>query len=230
LSLTSKDLIATFNWDPLLMQAYERASKITRNLPQLAFLHGNVAIGYCENDGVLGWNGHYCRCGEKLTPVDLLYPVKDKNYTSNSFIAKEWKRLGIAMKSAYMVTIFGYSAPKSDVSAIQILKQAWGKIKDRNMEEIEIIDIRGHDEVVDSWKDFIHTHHYEYVNSFFDSMLGKCPRRTCEVTFDRLMNVQWYHKGRGFKENMNFQDISVFIQNMLEEESLNPKMLSNPYL
>lgn len=32
LSLTKKDLIATFNWDPLLMQAYQRCSRITENL------------------------------------------------------------------------------------------------------------------------------------------------------------------------------------------------------
>lgn len=31
LSLTKKDLIATFNWDPLLLQAYVRCEKITRN-------------------------------------------------------------------------------------------------------------------------------------------------------------------------------------------------------
>ncbi|NLA25845.1 MAG: hypothetical protein GX878_00460, partial [Firmicutes bacterium] len=40
LSLTSKDLIATFNWDPLLLQAYQRVNKLTKNLPELAFLHG----------------------------------------------------------------------------------------------------------------------------------------------------------------------------------------------
>ena len=33
LALTNKDLIATFNWDPLLIQAYNRAKRITTNLP-----------------------------------------------------------------------------------------------------------------------------------------------------------------------------------------------------
>lgn len=40
LSLTNKDLIATFNWDPLLTQAYQRCSNITRNLPELVFYMG----------------------------------------------------------------------------------------------------------------------------------------------------------------------------------------------
>ena len=35
LSLTNKDCIATFNWDPLLIQAYIRCLKITLNLPQI---------------------------------------------------------------------------------------------------------------------------------------------------------------------------------------------------
>lgn len=48
LSLTKKDLIATFNWDPLLVEAYIRCTKITKNLPQMAFLHGNVAVATCE--------------------------------------------------------------------------------------------------------------------------------------------------------------------------------------
>ena len=44
LSLRSKDVIATFNWDPLLPDAWERCRKITTNLPELLFLHGNVRI------------------------------------------------------------------------------------------------------------------------------------------------------------------------------------------
>ena len=50
LSLTSKDLIATFNWDPFLVQAIGRVQKYTKNIPQVAFLHGNVAVGYCSKD------------------------------------------------------------------------------------------------------------------------------------------------------------------------------------
>ncbi len=67
------------------------------------------------------------------------------------------------------------------------MKKAWGSIEYRELEEIELIDIRD-EEVIDSWSEFIHTHHYSYHTNFFDSTLAKCPRRTCEATFDRLMN------------------------------------------
>jgi hypothetical protein len=49
LSLRPKDLIATFNWDPFLFDAWERNSLIAP-LPQIAYLHGNVRIGYCLDD------------------------------------------------------------------------------------------------------------------------------------------------------------------------------------
>ena len=46
LSLTEKDAIVTFNWDPFLMQAYRRNLTVG-NLPQLIFPHGNVGVGLC---------------------------------------------------------------------------------------------------------------------------------------------------------------------------------------
>jgi len=42
LSLRPKDAIITFNWDPLLIQAYKRWRHLGRVLPDLIFLHGNV--------------------------------------------------------------------------------------------------------------------------------------------------------------------------------------------
>jgi len=57
LSLRGKDVVATFNWDPFLVQAYQRNVKEFQ-LPRLLFLHGNVKIGYCSKDKVLGINGN----------------------------------------------------------------------------------------------------------------------------------------------------------------------------
>ena len=47
-----------------------------------------------------------------------------------------------------MITIFGYSAPKSDVEALDMMKRAWGKVDDRKLEEIEIIDIKDENEAL----------------------------------------------------------------------------------
>lgn len=46
-------------------------------------------------------------------------------------------------KSPARVTIFGYSAPISDVEAITIMKEAWGNPeKDKQFTQLELIDIQ----------------------------------------------------------------------------------------
>jgi len=233
MGLTSKDLIATFNWDPLLVQAYGRAMSYTNNLPQLAFLHGNVAVGYCLKDNVIGNVGMPCRCGEPLAPTKLLFPIKNKDYSSDEAIAKSWKSLKNALEVAYMVTIFGYSAPKSDVEAVAMLKKAWGAVKDRNLEEIEIVDLRTEDEVIESWEDFIHTHHYSYHTNFFTTTIGRCPRRSCEATFDRLMGNHWLKADKGFKANMDFCYIDKLTCDLIideENKKGTKQLLLDPYV
>lgn len=233
LSLTEKDLIATFNWDPLLVQAMARCMKYTTNIPNFAFLHGNVAVGYCERDNVIGNVGNICRCGEPLAPIPLLYPIKNKDYTNHIAISKAWKTLKNTMEKAYMVTVFGYSAPKSDVEAVSMLKDAWGNLEDRTLEEIEIVDLRSEDEVYESWKDFIFNYHFTYHNNFFDTTLGRCPRRSCEATFDRLMNCRFLEPNKGFKKGMGFDRIKEQIEDLVAEEYYKKdsgEMLKNPYV
>lgn len=232
MSLTSKDLIATFNWDPLLVQAIERAMRYTNNIPKVVFLHGNVAVGFCETDNIMGNVGRICKCGKPLNPMKLLFPIKKKDYSSDIAIGKSWEMLRNTLEKAYMVTIFGYSAPKSDVEAIAMMKKAWGSIDDRKLEEIELIDIRDEEAVISSWREFIYTHHYSYHTSFFDSTLARCPRRSCESTFDKLMKCIWLNGNKGFKENMSFYDIDQLTYKLIDEElkaRVTKKCLSNPY-
>lgn len=55
LSLREKDIIATFNWDPLLLKCLRRHEKIKR-LPKVVFLHGNVGVGVCMDCKVIGYS------------------------------------------------------------------------------------------------------------------------------------------------------------------------------
>ena len=111
-----------------------------------------------------------------------------------------------------------------------MLKKAWGNVKDRNLEEIEIIDIRPEDDVVKSWEDFIHTHHYSVYNNFFDCALGKFPRRTCELLFDNTMNNRWVHGNRGFKSGMTFAEIEEYLKKLLVDELSGNDILIDPYV
>jgi hypothetical protein len=194
LSLREKDLIATFNWDPLLYQACWRHNKKVK-LPMVAYLHGNVSVGYCLTDKRKGLIDRRCSiCNKQYSPSKLLYPIKKKDYSLDPFIRGEWEALRVYLEHAYMLTIFGYSAPQSDVEAIELMKRAWGDKYKRNLEQIEIIDLKNAEELRETWQAFIHTHHYNVANDFYKSSIGLFPRRTCEAEWNYSMpeKIEFY--------------------------------------
>lgn len=190
LSLRPKDLIATFNWDPFLYQAWSRNRHLTEESPYLSFLHGNVSIGFNKDDKRSGPAGWYSKETKNfIEPSKLLFPIEKKNYAADEFIVTEWERLKYWLnhESTKRVTVFGYGAPKSDYEAVRILNEAWGSRDERNMEQFEIIDIRKESTVRESWDNFIHSHHYDYADNYFDSILALNPRRTSESYFQHYL-------------------------------------------
>ncbi len=191
LSLRSKDIIATFNRDPFLYQAWCRNMHVG-DYPYIAFLHGNVALGlgYSKEEKNAGPSGMTSKkTFNYFEPTKLLFPVTQKNYNSDEFTQGQWEMLDsfLADKAVRLLTIFGYGAPKTDIEAVQTLNKAWGTGDDRNMEQFEIIDIRPEDELVETWSNFINTHHYDYSTDYFKSSLAYNPRRTFESYFQHIM-------------------------------------------
>ncbi|MFA4830046.1 MAG: hypothetical protein WC855_12665 [Thermodesulfovibrionales bacterium] len=183
LSLRSKDLIATFNWDPFLYDAWERNGHIA-TLPQIAYLHGNVRIGYCLEHRFKGKNGMFCpECDKELAPSQLFYPITLKNYTDDPFIEKEWQLLKIYLGKAFTLTIFGYSAPSTDKEAVDIMKIAWDTNK-RLIARIEVVDIKDKLVLQKQWSPFIVRTYFDCVNDFYQSRIPNFPRRTCEGLLD----------------------------------------------
>jgi hypothetical protein len=195
MGLRPKDLIATFNWDPLIVQAEMRLRLAgLRQLPQMVFLHGNVAIAVCLEHKKAGLRGDACPvCHGGMEPVPLLYPVTEKNYEANGFIAHAWDRLAWGLRNAVMVTIFGYSAPVSDRAAIERFQTAWGTADEREFEQFELIGRPGTepDQLRARWDGFIHTHHYDAFDDYFKSSLAMCPRRTGEVYFKQYIEANF---------------------------------------
>lgn len=180
-SLRDKDLIATFNWDPFLLLAYRRNAAIKR-LPRIAFLHGNVSIGFCEKDKIVGPFNSVCpKCEHSMEPSRLLYPVKHKDYNSDLFIKNEWKVLRHYLERAYFLTIFGYSAPHTDVEARSLMLDVWKRNQTHELAQVNIIDIRTRNELEDSWSGFFVNQHYGIKDSIFNSYLITYPRRSCEA-------------------------------------------------
>lgn len=192
LSLRSKDVVATFNWDPFLTQAARRVEPATKSLPHLLFLHGNVAHGYCVRDAISGVRGAACsRCGDPFIPDRLLYPVATKDYSTDPSIAAAWVAMRNALQNALLVTIFGYGAPSSDRDAVALMSGAWGSPETREFEQIELIDLRPEAELRNTWSRFIHTHHYECHGTWQDSFLAQHPRRSAEAFVNQIIEAQF---------------------------------------
>lgn len=184
LSLREKDAIFTFNWDPLLFDAYER-NRYVVSLPQIYFLHGNVRIGACESCDRWGLKSLLCPiCNIKFKDVQLLYPIEKKSYfESNRYTKNSWISANNLFSNALTVTIFGYGAPASDHEAVELLKKAWFQTSDRQFEHVEIIDILCEKHLYTRWKSFAPTKHISMHKNFENSQLWRWPRRSCEAIF-----------------------------------------------
>ncbi len=199
-----------------------RCRTLTEDVPELLFLHGNVSVGVCNEHKRGGPINSSCSvCGKSFERIPLLYPVKEKDYDSHLLIRDSWNAVRQYMERAYMLTVFGYSAPKTDKSAIELLKSAWGSISDRNYEEIEIVDIREEEDVKKSWDDFIYSHHYSVHKSFYDTTLGKFPRQSTEALFDKSMNNMWLDDSKGLRDGVNFSQLGKYFVPIIKEELQN---------
>lgn len=229
LSLREKDVIATFNWDPLLLQSYLRHKRFGQHVPQLLFLHGNVAVGICKSCKISGnyYNGICHHCHKPFSKMPLLYPVGEKNYSSNAAIRREWTALKQTFKIAYYITIFGYSAPVTDIDARQAMLEALKSNRSRVFSELEIIDISPEELVEENWSDFLYSHHYSIINNFKRSNLWWHPRRSCEaLASGTLMNDPIAHNP--FPDFKTLEEMHDWIDRLVKEE-INHKKNQNGF-
>ena len=219
LSLREQDAIVTFNWDPFLWQALARVSKHAPT-PIPIFLHGNVAVGYCRNHKpvTLGWRNNTCGvCQRPLEDSKLLYPVAQKNYNSDPFLVDAWSEVQRYLKHTFVFSIFGYSAPDTDVEAKTLLQHGWGNADDRFAEQIEIIDIKPVEELQRTWRPFIHTEHFHVCRSFYESVIAKFPRRSSEAMWDALL-MNRPHQERPLPQMADWPELLAWFQPLIEQE------------
>jgi hypothetical protein len=237
LCLREKDAIFTFNWDPLLVHARIRLAGLgVTRLPKLFFLHGNVAIGFCVRDQISGIPnrsgliGQPCsQCGQTFAPSKLLFPVARKNYQDDPFTVREWKAARWYLENCFMFTIFGFSAPKTDVEAVGLLKDAWGDVEERQFEQTEVINRPGsdHDALRATWDPFIHTHHYDIFDSFFDSWSANHPRRTGEAYWSQYLEAQFITDNPVPREGSDLAGLVEWFRPLLEVEEAQGDTPSN---
>lgn len=220
LSLRSKDIIATFNWDPFLAKAFQRNMNVIgyEQMPQIAFLHGNVSIGVCNECKSKGWRNNLCdKCHNQFGPSKLLYPVSRKDYSSDPFLASEWKNLQNHIENAYFITVFGYSAPVTDAEAKKLMLDVWSENGTRDLAQIDLIDVKNRNEIKEIWKDFIVRENYAISGDFFDTYLGIHPRRSCDAfAIATLQQAPW--KDNHFPKGVSLNELQDWIMPLVEEE------------
>jgi hypothetical protein len=223
LSLREKDIIATFNWDPFLAQAYYRNMEKVgfERMPRLAFLHGNVAVGVCYNCKTMGWIQNRCsQCHQAFSQSKLLYPVGQKDYSADAFIKGEWDTLRDYMRRAYFVTVFGYSAPKTDAEARKLLLDEWQANPVQELAQINIIDILAINDrkaLTQNWDEFFVRDHYGLYGSIESTRLFNHPRRTCDAfAMATLMLKPWHDNA--YPQTNSLDELQKWLMPLIEEE------------
>ena len=219
LSLREKDIIATFNWDPFLVQAYLRNEVVTKTRrPEIVFLHGNVIIATCFECRAVGIYGRRCTiCGKLLKQSKLLYPVKQKDYSSDPYIKDSWDFLRKRLNHAYYLTIFGYSAPVTDVEARSLMLDVWKDNSTLELAEVEIIDVKPREQIEATWDDFFVSHHYSISQDIYNSQLYRFPRRSCDAFASAtLMCDPWIDNP--FPRFETLQELQMWVAPLIDEE------------
>lgn len=218
LSLTSKDAIISFNWDPLLLQAYLR-NRAVGNLPQLVFPHGNVGVGLCYDCYTKGYIKEHCKCGKPFTGMKLLYPIGNKNYQDNDIIENEWTEAKNFLSRACGLTIFGYGVPESDSEVLNLIRTSFDKSNVKEIAPFTIINLKEEEKVQKTkWESITATRVYSYCERLEDSILWKCPRVSLETFFDAILQQQPRHSEKEFKHFASLEELQKFVLTINEFE------------
>ncbi len=214
--LRPKDIVATFNWDPFLFDAWNRI-KDKVPAPEILHLHGNVRLTYCPEHPTYGAHGMYCpTCDKELIPSRLLYPVAMKDYVHDPFIKTEWEVLRRGLRQARTLTIFGYGAPTTDKEAVDIMESAWDK-NNRFAERTEIIDKKEKEVLWKQWERFIVRTYLDCTKDFYQSRLANYPRRTCEALLEQTRYGLWV-EDNPLPLNAGFDELVSWAKPFVEAE------------
>lgn len=223
LSLTSKDVIISFNWDPFLMQAYRRNLSVG-NLPGLIFPHGNAGVGICHRCNVLGYANCLCpNCLKELKQMPLLYPVGQKNYNDKPVIKSQWRMAAEKLERAAGITVYGYGAPITDREVVDLLKVAYSKSHIRDIAPFTIINLpENRDEQMERWAEFFEPRMMLYCGNIEDSLLWGNPRVSLEALFDSILQQHPRAVMRPFSKFERLSELQEFAKTINEFDMYMP--------
>jgi hypothetical protein len=122
------------------------------------------------------------------------------------------------LERAYLVTIFGYSAPVTDVEARSLLLNKWMENPTREFAEIDIVDIRPREDIERSWADFFVRQHYGIFPDVRRTTSFRHPRRSCEAfAMATLQQDPWIENG--LPPVRRLEELHAWLHPLLEEEA-----------
>lgn len=214
LSLTDKDAIISFNWDPFLMQAYRR-NILVKNLPELIFPHGNVGVGLCKNCKVKGYANCLCpNCFNNFENMPLLYPTGRKDYNKDEIIKNEWNRAKAKLSMAAGITVYGYGAPVTDIEAVELMKTANTISHMKEIAPFTIINIAEREKEQIKWKEFYDVKMMLYCNKLEDSLLWQNPRASLETIFAAILQQQPSDNQKSFKKFSTLYELQEYVKTL----------------
>lgn len=217
LSLTEKDAIISFNWDPFLMQAYRR-NICVGNLPELIFPHGNAGVGLCYDCKIKGYANCLCpQCFKELEQMPLLYPIGNKDYNSKAIIINEWNRAKEVLSKAAGITVYGYGAPVTDVEAVEMMKSANKISQMKDIAPFTIINLaENEEEQRKKWAEFYDVDMVLYCNNFEETLLWKNPRVSLETLFDAILQQNPRSEEKSFEKFSTLKELQDFVRTITE--------------
>lgn len=132
-------------------------------------------------------------------------------------ISDAWDALRSALKRAFMVTIFGYNAPTSDVTASNILREAWDDPEKTKLEQFEIIDILPENELREKWKDFINKDYYDVHSNIFSSWMLLHLRRPGEAFWNQYIEAKFI-VDNPIPQDKSLSELRNWVEPLLEAE------------
>ncbi len=85
-----------------------------------------------------------------------------------------------------------------------------------------MIDIKPEDELFETWRPFVHTHHYQVHNDFYESWIPNHPRRTGEAYWSQYFDVKFI-ESNPVPRTGNLADLWAWFQPLVAAEKAQAK-------
>ena len=104
------------------------------------------------------------------------------------------------------ITVYGYSAPVTDVEAVELMKSANHLSQMKDIAPFTIINLAKMKMSREKWSEFYDVKMFLYCNKFEETMLWKNSRVSLETLFDAILQQHPRSEEKSFKNLQHWQN------------------------